>query len=270
MATVTLLTDFGLRDEYVGVMEGVIAGLAPGARVIHVTHGIAPQAVLQGALALERAVPYLPVGVHVAVVDPGVGSSRLAVALRTADGRTLVGPDNGLLLRAADGAGGVVEARAIANADLFLEPLSATFHGRDVFAPVAAHLAAGLAFAAVGPAIEPASLVRLVVPEPVVGDGRLGAVALGIDRFGNVALNASGRELDAAGLVGPGPIEVDAGGTRVHARRAPTFGDARAGEVVVFDDASGRAALAVASGSFVDVCPVALGDAVLLSLVPSA
>src|SRR5437660_9297243 len=137
---ITFLSDYGLDDHFVGVCHGVIATICPQARVIDITHGIARHDVRAGALALRSALPYVPVGVHLAVVDPDVGAQRRAVALRVSDERLLVGPDNGLLWLAADQAGGVVEAVDIARSPFRLEPVSATFHGRDIFAPVAARL----------------------------------------------------------------------------------------------------------------------------------
>ena len=132
MTVVTFLTDFGLQDDFVGTCHGVMARIAPDARVIDITHGIEPQAVLQGAIVLRNTLPYFPLGVHLAVVDPGVGSERRAVALRTRDGRMFVGPDNGLLTLAAtdiDAAHELVNFR--------LEPVSRTFHARDIFSPAA-------------------------------------------------------------------------------------------------------------------------------------
>jgi S-adenosylmethionine hydrolase len=261
---VTLLSDFGATDEFAGVMEAVIAGVAPQARVIHLTHGISPHAVLPGALALARALPFAPVGVHVAVVDPGVGTERRAIALRTGDGRILIGPDNGVLIPAADACGGVAEAFAITNPELFCHPVSRTFHGRDVFAPVAGHLAAGLALTAVGPALDAAGLTRLAIPVPALDTGSVRAQVLGIDRFGNVALNVRGEELDLHGLDSGTRVEIRAGDGRYFAVRAQTFADVRPGEMVVYDDSSGWASLAVNSGSLADVCDLEPGDSVLL------
>ena len=136
--TITFLTDFGLRDDFVGVCHGVMKRIAPDAAILDVTHGIPPRAVMRGALVLARSLPYLPVAVHLAVVDPGVGSNRRAVAVKTAEGRLFVGPDNGLLMLAAD-RGPVVAARALTNPHYHLERVSRTFHARDLFAPVAAH-----------------------------------------------------------------------------------------------------------------------------------
>src|SRR4029077_15573181 len=150
---ITFLTDFGLQDDFVGTCHGVIAGIAPEARVIDVTHGIPPQAVLQGAIVLRNPTPFLPVGVHLAVVDPGVGGDRRALAVRTEDGRTFVGPDNGLLMLAADELG-VDVAYELTDARVRLEQVSRTFHARDIFAPAAAHLAKGVEPSELGPAVE--------------------------------------------------------------------------------------------------------------------
>ena len=263
---VTLLSDFGLRDEYAGVMEAVIVRIAPDARVVHLTHGIEPQAVLQGALALAHALPYSPVGVHVAVVDPGVGSVRRAVVVETVDGRLLVGPDNGLLTFAAEEVGGIAGAYEIANRALFLEPVSRTFHGRDVFAPVAAHLAAGVEVAEVGPPIDPATLVQMELPPAQLDPGHVRATAMAIDRFGNVALSVRGSDLEQHGFASGARIEISAGAGRYYALRARTFADVRVGEMVVFDDSSGWAALAMNSGSIIEICDITRGDMVDLRL----
>jgi S-adenosylmethionine hydrolase len=263
---VTLLSDFGLHDEYAGVMEAVIARIVPDARVVHLTHGIEPHGVLSGALALAHALPYAPVGVHVGVVDPGVGSERRAVVIGTGDGRLLVGPDNGLLTFATGELGGIAAAHAIENEDLFLQPVSRTFHGRDVFAPVAGHLAAGLDPAQVGPALDPATLVRIDLPPAQLEHGHVRATAMAIDRFGNVALSVRGAELDRLGLATGARIEISAGDSRYYALRARTFADVRVGEMVVFDDSSGWAALAMNSGSIVEICDIARGDVVDLRL----
>src|SRR3954452_14646550 len=143
MTVITFLTDFGLQDDFVGTCHGVIAQIAPDARVIDITHGIEPQAILQGAVVLRNTVPFMPVGVHLAVVDPDVGGDRRAVAVRTADGRTFVGPDNGLLTLAADELG-VEGAHELTDERYRLREVSRTFHARDIFAPAAAHLASGV------------------------------------------------------------------------------------------------------------------------------
>src|SRR6184192_1149543 len=141
---VTFLTDFGLQDDFVGTCHGVIKRIAPDVEIIDITHGIRPGRILQGALVLRNTLPFMPVGVHLAVVDPGVGGSRRPLALRDAEGRIYVGPDNGLLLPSTDRFGGVAAAHELANPAYALESVSHTFHGRDLFAPAAAHLASGV------------------------------------------------------------------------------------------------------------------------------
>src|SRR5205085_1571779 len=153
---------------------------------IDITHGIDPQRVLQGALVLANTVQYMPVGVHLAVVDPGVGSKRRPLALETGNGRLFVGPDNGLLIPAAEKQDGIVRAVAIENRAYALEEVSRTFHGRDLFAPAAAHLALGVELGELGPALDPGELLRIALPEPTLEPGgRIHAVVVDTDRFGN-------------------------------------------------------------------------------------
>src|SRR5579875_3769326 len=199
---ITFLTDYGLTDPFVGVCHGVIAQRCPEARIIDLSHGIPPQDVRAGAAALARALPFLPVGVLLGVVDPGVGGARRAVAIRAAAGHLLVGPDNGLMWPAACAAGGAEAAVDLADSPFLLEPVSATFHGRDIFAPVAAALAGGARLRDAGTAIDPASLVVLEPLEPRVAEGALHARVAAVDRFGNLELGAVIGHLDAAGLAG--------------------------------------------------------------------
>lgn len=260
---VTFLSDYGLADEFVGVVHAVIARIAPAARVIDIGHGIARQDVLAGALALQRALPYAPPGVHLAVVDPEVGARRRAVALRTADeDRLLVGPDNGLLLPAAERFGGVVEAVEISSSPWRLEPVSATFHGRDVFAPVAARLAAGAELAEGGAPLHPDELVSLQTPRPRTEGGALTATVTGTDTFGNVMLAAGQDELTAAGLRLGDPIAVRAGGRRVLGVVARTFADVAPRQLLVYEDAGGTLAVAVNGGDAAALLGVGSGDEV--------
>lgn len=189
---VTLLTDFGLQDPYVGIMKGVILSRAPHATVVDLTHGIPPQHIALGALALRSAVAFFPPGtIHVAVVDPGVGSHRRAVAVRT-DAHIFLGPDNGLLALAAPPQARR-EVRELANAALFCHPVSKTFHGRDIFAAVAGHLAAGVAFARLGP--ELTDLAELDFPAPVPAGHALRGQVVYIDHFGNLVTNFEAQSL---------------------------------------------------------------------------
>jgi S-adenosyl-L-methionine hydrolase (adenosine-forming) len=256
---VTFLSDYGLEDEFVGVCHGVLAREAPGVQVIDLTHGIPRHDVRAGALALRRALPFTPPGVHLAVVDPGVGGPRRGVALRCAEEeRVLVGPDNGLLLLAADRLGGVTEAVDLATSPWRLQPTSATFHGRDVFAPVAGHLAAGAPIAAAGAALDPASLVRLELPRPRMDGATLVAHAVAFDHFGNALLDADqsdlAREPGAAVSVLGRPAVV-----------ATTFGDAPKGALLIYADSSGDLALAVNQGSARDELRLRLDDEVRIA-----
>ncbi len=190
---ITLLTDFGTRDAYVGIMKGVALGICPTARLVDLTHEVPPQAVRVGALVLRSAVDSFPAGtVHLAVVDPGVGSARRPV-LAVTEGAVLVGPDNGLLAPAA-AALGVRTVRQLARDEFFRRPVSDTFHGRDVFAPVAAHLAAGTPPDAFGPELP--GLQPLDLPEPRVEAGAVHGEVVYVDRFGNLITN-----IPAAALV---------------------------------------------------------------------
>ncbi|WP_376701403.1 SAM hydrolase/SAM-dependent halogenase family protein [Micromonospora carbonacea] len=256
MAWISLTTDYGLADGFVAACHGVIARLAPAVRVIDVTHLVPPADVRRGAAVLAQTVPYLPVGVHVAVVDPGVGTARRGVALATPGG-TLVGPDNGLLPDAAAALGGVTAAVELTNPDWLAPRVSRTFHGRDVFAPVAARLAAGAPLADAGPAVDPAGLVRL--PEPVVRaePGGFAAEVLTVDHFGNVQLAAPGDRLAPL----PARLRV-AGRAAAHGR---TFGDAPPGALVAYVDSAGLVAAAVNGGRAANVLGVAPGDLVTVT-----
>lgn len=246
---ITFLSDYGLQDDFVGVCHGVIASLCPQARVIDLTHGVQRHDVRSGALILQGALPYLPVGVHLAVVDPDVGAARRAVAMRLADERLLVGPDNGLLSLAAARAGGAVEAVDIAQSEFRLEPVSATFHGRDIFAPVAAHLADGAPLASVGEPCDPDGLVRLTLSRPRFDQDTLVAHAVYIDRFGNVGLNVEHEDLAGFGLKLGRSARLDAGSGEVPVSYVRTFADVQAGGLLLYEDAYKRLSVAVSHGN---------------------
>jgi S-adenosylmethionine hydrolase len=243
----------------------VIKRIAPEADVIDITHGIPPQHVLQGALVLANTLPYMPEGVHMAVVDPGVGGPRKALAVRGGDGRLYVGPDNGLLLIAVDRLGGVVEAVELANPEYMLEPVSRTFHGRDIFAPAAAHLTRGVEVREFGDTIDPGELQRLEVPEASVGTSRIRATVLYIDRYGNVQLNLTRDHLESAGIVPGTKVELEVGWDRVYAVAARTFADARPGDVVVYEDAYRNVALAINRGSAAQMLRATVGQEIRLA-----
>src|SRR4051812_28377438 len=247
MGTVTFLSDYGLDDDFVGVCHGVIARITPDARVIDVTHGIERHDVRTGALVLRRALPYFPAGVHLAVVDPEVGGERRAVAVRVAeDDRILVGPDNGVLALAIERFGGAVEAVDIARSTHRLEPSAATFHGRDLFAPVTAHLAAGAPLAEAGEPLDPGQLTPLHLPAAQPDDdGGFVAHALAFDRFGNVMLDVDQATLAGSGLTLGHRVSVN----DELAHYVTTFTDVPPGELLLYEDAYRTLALAVNRGS---------------------
>ena len=257
---ITFLSDYGVQDDFVGVCHGVIARICPAARVIDLTHGVGRHDVRAGALILEGALPYLPVGVHLGVVDPDVGAERRAVALRLGDERILVGPDNGLLSLAAARGGGVVEAVDIAHSRFRLEPVSATFHGRDIFAPVAARLAAGAALAEAGAPFDADGLVALALPEPELGDGGVLAHALYVDRFGNIGLNVGHEDLARFGFKLGRPVSVAAAAREWRANYVRTFADVAPGDLLVYEDAYRRLSVAVSHGNAAARLGAGVGD----------
>jgi S-adenosylmethionine hydrolase len=245
---VTLLTDYGRGDDFVGVCHGVIRQIHPDADIVDITHGIERYAVRQGALVLRNTLPYMPVGVHVAVVDPQVGTERRGVALRTGDGRILVGPDNGLLSLAWERCEGVDLVVDITRSPHRLEPVSATFHGRDIFAPVGAWLARGAELADAGDPLDAETLARVELPEPREEDGVVVAHALVIDHFGNVGLNVDHDRLAGTGITLGGRVDVVAHGESYVATYAQTFADVSPGELLVYQDAYRTLALAINRG----------------------
>jgi S-adenosylmethionine hydrolase len=235
---ISFLTDFG-GDTAPAVCRGVMLSIVPDARINDLTHASRQFAIRDAAFLLWSAVPYLPVGVHLAVVDPGVGTDRRPVALQSARGDRFVGPDNGLLVPAAERTGGIVAAHVLANRGLWREAVSHTFHGRDIFAPVAAHLAGGTEIGEVGPPLEPATLVPLAFPEARVRDGWLDTSVLFVDAFGNCRL--AGAPDDLASLRGrlePGDrFSVHIGPEAWPVTWQLTFGSVAPGEPLLYDDA---------------------------------
>ena len=263
---ITFLTDFGLQDDFVGTCHGVMKRIAPEVEIIDITHGIAPQAVLQGALTLANTLPFMPGGVHLAVVDPGVGGARRPLALRDGHGRIYVGPDNGLLIPAAEKLGGLTEAHELANPQYALESVSRTFHGRDLFAPAAAHLALGVPLSELGPPIDPEALARLDIPQPDVGTTRIHSTVLSIDRFGNIGLNLDRSHLDEAGVVPGTRVELLAGPERYYAVAARTFADARPGDIILYEDAYRNISVAINRGSAAEMFAAVPGEDVRIHL----
>ncbi|MBM2617708.1 SAM-dependent chlorinase/fluorinase [Actinoplanes sp. LDG1-06] len=252
-AWISLTTDYGTFDGFVAACHGSIARIAPEVRVIDVTHHVPPADVARGAAVLAQTAPHLPPSVHVAVVDPGVGTSRRGVVVTTPNG-LLVGPDNGVLIWAAEALGGVEAAHEIRGEGA----ISSTFHGRDVFAPAAARLALGGKPSELGDEIDRHSLVRLPDPVVTVGDGWLEAEVLTVDRFGNVQLAATGDMLRGLGA----DLVVNA---TVSAHLGSTFADVDKGGLLVFEDSAGHVAIAVNNGRAVVVLSVRPGDTVKIA-----
>ncbi len=264
--TVTLLTDYGLSDSFVGVLHGVIAGICPQARVIDLSHGVGRQDVRGGAITLAQAIPYMPVGVHVAIVDPTVGSERRAVVIETRDGRLFVGPDNGLLWLAVESSGGPTRAVEISRSPWRMEPVSETFHGRDIFAPVAAHLAAGAPLARAGDALACDGLERLTIAGPRTHAGEMVATVAGVDGFGNVQLIAGAGDLSALGVQPGDSVRIAAPvGAEQVATVARSFADVAPGQALIFLDSAGRVAIALNLADAAARLGLRAGDEVRLS-----
>jgi S-adenosyl-L-methionine hydrolase (adenosine-forming) len=254
---ISLTTDYGTFDGFVAACHGAIARVAPDVRVIDVTHHVPPADVARGAAVLAQTAPHLPPSVHCAVVDPGVGTARRGIAVGTPDG-VLVGPDNGLLIWAAEALGGIESVVELANKDWFSGDVSRTFHGRDVFAPAAARIAAGAVLSDAGPSVDVDTLVRLPAPVVKVGDGWIESEVMTIDRFGNVQLAATGDVLSGLGA------DLRLNGN-VRARRGSTFADVEKGDLLVYEDSAGQVAIAVNNGRAVVVLSVRPGDLVRIS-----
>jgi S-adenosylmethionine hydrolase len=261
---ITFLSDFGLEDGYVGVCHGVMARIAPHARVIDLSHAVQPQDVRQGATVLAQSVPYTPAAVHLAVVDPAVGTARGRVAVRSGE-RVLIGPDNGLLIWAAETLGGIERAHALTNPAYQLEPVSMTFHGRDIFSPAAAHVAAGVELAALGPELDPTGLVRLTPASSTVDDDHVHGEVLLVDHFGNLILNITLEELQRIGALPGGQVEIRVGDRTCTVPFGETFASVPAGRLVVHEDSSRRMAISLNQGRAAARLEARAGDEVVVA-----
>jgi hypothetical protein len=266
MRPVCFLSDFGLADDFVGTCKGVMQRIASGLPIVDLTHAVPGFAVEAGAEILQHATRYMPAdAVYLAVVDPGVGTGRRELALRTEGGALLVGPDNGLLVPAAESLGGVSEAVALIDERYHVKPISNTFHGRDVFAPVAAYLASGAELTELGEAVDPSSLVRLDPPGALSNAGEgLVARIIAIDRFGNARLSVA---QDESRLEYGDDLKVDVGDGRMSVRYVETFGSAKAGELVLVPDSHWRLSLAINKGNAAHALALRVGGEA--RLIPS-
>ncbi|HSO20571.1 MAG TPA: SAM-dependent chlorinase/fluorinase [Desulfosarcina sp.] len=266
MPLITLLTDFGSRDEYVGVMKGVIAGVNPEARVIDICHHIEPQNIVHGAFILAAAYAYFPAGtVHAAVVDPGVGGDRRILALE-GDGHRFVVPDNGLIERVMASAG-ITTVVAVEKRRYFREPVSPTFHGRDIFAPVAAHLSAGLPLTELGPGVDHRSLAGGIIPKSrMPAPETIEGVVVAADHFGNLLTNIDADDIDRlARRAGDGAVTVEVA-DRPIGGLVPFYG-AAAGQVpLAVLGSRGLLEVSVNCGNAREVLKAAVGDRVCVRI----
>jgi len=258
--TISFLSDYGLRDEFVGVVKGVIRSLAPHVTVLDVTHEIPPHDIRAGALTLARSVQYLPAGIVLAVVDPGVGSDRRAVAIEVEDA-VLVGPDNGLLASAVALAGGAKRAVALTNAEYHLAAPGPTFAGRDIFAPSAAHLCLGVELDQLGEAVDPYTLLPGIVPLSRQEGGKVLGEVLWVDRFGNAQLNVGPDEVEemedrVVVRIGDRPARL--------AHRVASYAELKAGQVGLVVDSYGLLSIALNRRSAAEELGFGAGDAVTL------
>jgi Uncharacterized conserved protein len=260
-----LLTDYGLEDGFVAACHGVIIGIAPKARIIDVCHLIPAGDIRRGAAILAQTVPYLPAGVHIAVVDPGVGTTRRAVAI-TAGARVFIGPDNGVLSWAVNKVGGAQKAYELTNSEMFLETVSPTFHGRDIFASVAAHLVTGRALTDVGPELQPSRLVALPQPTSRLRDGTAEGEVLSVDHFGNVQLSITAEDVAALGASSGDILTVRLGRRQLTMPYRETFAAVPPGDLVAFTDSAGLIAFAVNAGDAAEFLALPPGAHVHLSL----
>ncbi len=244
----SFLTDYGLEDGFVAACHGVAARIAPHARIIDVTHLVPPGDVRRGAAVLAQTVPYLPPAVHVAVVDPGVGTARRGVAVAAGDS-VFVGPDNGLLSWAVTASGGAARAFSLTNRELWLSHVTATFHGRDIFMPVAAHLAGDAELAATGTEIDVADLVTLPAPERLIRDSVAAGEVLTVDRFGNVQLSITVSDTAEIGLKSGASALVQCGRHQLIIPYRDMFGAVAPGELVAYADSAGLVSIAVNGGN---------------------
>ncbi|HUR76549.1 MAG TPA: SAM-dependent chlorinase/fluorinase [Acidimicrobiales bacterium] len=264
--TVSFLSDFGNQDEFVGVVKSVIRSIAPAATVVDLTHEIAAHDTRAGALALARAVPYVASGVVLAVVDPGVGSDRRAVAIEVAGGEgVFVGPDNGLMAAAVALTGGAERCVELSNPEYHLDAAGGTFAGRDIFGSVTGHLCLGVDLEEFGERIDPVTLIPGMLPISREEDGAIVAEVLWIDRYGNVQLNVDGDELDSLGE----PVSITFRDQQRVVRRATAYATVKPGDVGIVIDAYGLASLCADRSSAAEALKMRSGDTVTLRATDS-
>lgn len=261
---ITFTSDFGTSEEWVAVVKGVILSINPSASIVDISHDIPPFDIGKGAFLLAAALPHMPVGVHMAVVDPGVGTRRLAVALRAGRGDMLVGPDNGLLLPAARRLGGVEKAYFLDDQDFFRTPVHPTFHARDIFAPVVGHLSLGVDPREMGSPLNVEDLVPAPWGRAREGEGALYATVVDVDRFGSLRLNAYPEQVEELGLREGDIVCLGLGEEELEVALVSTFGEVEGGEMLLFEDSSGMMAVGINGGSMASRTSSRPGDIMII------
>lgn len=262
MRPICFLSDFGITDDFVGTCKGVVASISPGTTVIDLTHSVPSFAIEAGAELLQHATRYMPDDtVYLAIVDPGVGTSRREVALETNGGAILVGPDNGLLIPASESLGGISRAVFLTNDEFHIKPVSNTFHGRDIFSPVAAHLASGVPLAELGEAASPEALTPLGLEEDAANGKDIAASVIDIDRFGNARLSV---KQENCGLEYGDELRLDIGDGDMEVRYVPTFGSATGGELILLPDSHWRLSVSVNQGNAARALSLTIGSKVVI------
>lgn len=264
---ITFLSDFGLADDFVGTCHGVIKRITPEADIIDITHGVPRHDVMQGAVILCNALPYLPNSVVLAVVDPGVGGHRKPLALRAADGTLMVGPDNGLLSLAARELGGVETAVELTCSIYSLPEVCKTFEGRDLFAPAAAHLAGGVPLEKLGAAVPVGGLETFQLPQPIFEEKAVLATVIYTDRFGNVQLNLSLDELKQTGAAVGDTLEVRCGDEKWKVPFVQSFADVDPENLLVYEDSYRKISFSVNQGNAARVFQITPGNQMILRTI---
>ncbi|MCX4564577.1 SAM-dependent chlorinase/fluorinase [Streptomyces phaeochromogenes] len=265
---ISLTSDFGAHSQGVGMMEGAVLSVCRDANIVHLAHDLPKYGVIAAARAME-SVRYFPTGNHVCVCDPGVGTSRRGLICQVKRGDYLIGPDNGVLLPAARMLGGIIDVHEIINSEYMREPVSATFHGRDIFAPVAAHLANGVQISQFGPDVDPVTLIRAPYGEAHRRANSLEGKIIQINGYGSINLNVTHSQWEEFGVREGCEITVQL--TEAHLLKIPvarTYGDVPEGRAVIIKDDYGRVEIAKNLGSFANQYPVSIGDDVKITFDP--
>lgn len=260
---ISFTSDFGVQSQGVGVMEGIARSICPEAHIIHLTHGLPDFDIITGARTLE-AVNWLPIGYHVCVVDPGVGSNRRCLTIKTKRGDYLIGPDNGVLIPASRVLGGITKVVEITNEKFMRAPISSIFHGRDIFAPAAAWLANGIEIKQLGKEVNVADLVPAPYEEATIQENEIKARVISINKFGTIHLNIRASQWDKAGFNLNEIVELETEDEKIHLMYVKTFSDVLVGDPLIMKDDYNRIEAAINQGAFVKKYKLEVGNKVIV------